>query len=79
MLANLLAIACHTIIRGMRRRSSRATAPTPDEFRAAIASGRFRPTGPETLYVLGKMFLAGFLSGLSDPRFEEALVVARQG
>jgi aminoglycoside phosphotransferase (APT) family kinase protein len=55
------------------------TAPTPDEFRAAIASGRFTPTGPETRYVLGKMFLAGFLSGLADPRFEEALVVARKG
>jgi aminoglycoside phosphotransferase (APT) family kinase protein len=55
------------------------TAPTPDEFRAAVASGGLTPTGPETLYVLGKMFLAGFLSGLADPRFEEALVVARQG
>jgi hypothetical protein len=28
---------------------------------------------------VGKVFLAGFLAGLSDPRFEEALVAARHG
>jgi len=55
------------------------SAPTPDEFRVAVASGRLTPTGAETLTVLGKMFLGGFLAGLADPRFEEALVVARQG
>jgi hypothetical protein len=48
------------------------TAPSPDEFRAAIASGAFTPASPETPYVLGKMFLAGFLSCLADPRRRES-------
>ena len=53
------------------------SAPTPDEFRAAFAQGRLKPAAPETLYILGKMQLAGFLAGLAAPGFEEALVVAR--
>jgi Ser/Thr protein kinase RdoA (MazF antagonist) len=52
------------------------SAPTPAEFRRAFAEGRLTATGPETLYTLGKMQLAGFLAGLRAPGFEEALVAA---
>jgi tRNA A-37 threonylcarbamoyl transferase component Bud32 len=54
-------------------------APSPDEFRAAIGRGQLKPTGPETLYVLGKMCLAGFKAGIDSAEFEEALVTVRQG
>ena len=54
-------------------------APTPDEFRAAFEQGRLKPTAPETLYILGKMQLAGFLAGLAAPGFAQALIVARNG
>jgi aminoglycoside phosphotransferase (APT) family kinase protein len=54
------------------------TAPSPDEFRAAFAAGRLKIGAPETLYTLGKMCLAGFLSGLANPELERALVVVRE-
>ena len=54
-------------------------APTPDEFRAAFEQGRLKPTAPETLYILGKMQLAGFLAGLAAPNFAPALTTARNG
>jgi hypothetical protein len=38
-------------------------APTPDEFRAAVASGALTLADPETLFTLGRMQLAGFLAG----------------
>ena len=44
---------------GRRDPEAELTAPTPDEFRAAIMRGELRGT-PELLFVLGKMHLAGF-------------------
>lgn len=52
---------------------------TPAEIIAAVGQGRLKPGSPEMLYAFGKMFLAGFLDGLTAPGFEEALVVARAG
>jgi Ser/Thr protein kinase RdoA (MazF antagonist) len=49
------------------------SAPTPAEFRHAFAEGRLAATGPQTLYTLGKMQLAGFLAGIATPQFKEAL------
>jgi thiamine kinase-like enzyme len=42
-------------------------APTAAEFERAIRDGRLRPETPETSHVLGKMFLASFLSGAPPP------------
>ncbi|HEX5046248.1 MAG TPA: phosphotransferase [Gammaproteobacteria bacterium] len=52
-------------------------APTPEEFRAAVARGEHAPTSPATLFTLGKMQLAEFLSGMNAPGFDEALAIAR--
>jgi hypothetical protein len=46
---------------------------TPEQFVAAIQSGRLRLGTPQVLYEFGKMFLAGFLAGLGAPDFEESL------
>jgi len=51
------------------------SAPTPAEFGAAVARGELKPASPDTMWVLGKMCLAGFLAGLQAPGFEEALTV----
>jgi aminoglycoside phosphotransferase (APT) family kinase protein len=51
--------------------------PTPDrdldapawpQFEQAIGDGRLTPGTPETRHVLGKMYLASFLSGIAPPR-----------
>lgn len=55
------------------------TAPSPAEFRAAVADGRLRVERAETIYILGKIYLAMFLAGLAAPGFDEALALARQG
>ena len=55
------------------------SAPTPDEFRAAIAEGRLSPATPQTAYIYGKMYLAGFVATLSAPAFQAALDVVRWG
>ena len=55
------------------------TAPTWIEFAEGIAAGRLTLGAPQTAYLMGKMFLAGYLASLSAPGFEEALVAARQG
>jgi hypothetical protein len=52
---------------------------TPAELIAAVAEGRLSNAGPDTLFALGKMMLAGFLSGCAAPGFEEAMAVARSG
>ena len=54
------------------------SAPTRDEFRAALARGEHSPGSRATMFVLGKMSLAGFLTGMSEPGFEEALAIARE-
>jgi hypothetical protein len=43
------------------------SAPTSAEFERAIRDGRLLPETPETSHVLGKMFLASFLSGAAPP------------
>ena len=52
-------------------------APSPAEFHALYERGQLEAAAPQTLYIHGKMQLAGFLAGLAAPGFEEALVVAR--
>jgi aminoglycoside phosphotransferase (APT) family kinase protein len=54
-------------------------APSVEEFVAMFADGRLKPGGRETLYVVAKMNLAGFLAGLQAPGFEETLAMVRQG
>ena len=55
------------------------SAPTVPEFLAAIGAGRLSPSGPDTLYVLGKMQLAGFRAGVETPAFREALAFLAAG
>ncbi len=55
------------------------SAPTPAEFGAAVMEGRLKPGASETLYVLGKMCLAGFVAGVDEPGFERALEIVRTG
>lgn len=43
------------------------TAPTATEFEKAIRTGRLKAETPETSHVLGKMYLASFLSGAKPP------------
>lgn len=52
------------------------SAPTPEQFRATIASGQLSSTGPATLYVLGKMCLASFFATAQTREFDEALLAA---
>jgi aminoglycoside phosphotransferase (APT) family kinase protein len=54
------------------------SAPTPEEFRAAIARGEHAPASRATMFVLGKMCLAGFLAGTRAPGFDDALATARE-
>jgi hypothetical protein len=49
------------------------SAPTLPEFRLAIHEGRLKPGAPETKHILGKMFLASFLSGVAPPGFDDAV------
>lgn len=53
------------------------TALTPEQFVAALQGGRLQVGTPQVLYEFGKMFLAGYLAGLSDPGFDDALARAR--
>ena len=43
------------------------------EFQLAIHEGRLKPGAPETKHILGKMFLAAFLSGVAPPGFDAAV------
>jgi hypothetical protein len=49
------------------------SAPTAAEFELAIRKGRIRPGAPEAKHVMGKMFLASFLSGVAPPRLDAAV------
>ena len=48
-------------------------APTLSEFDEAIREGRLKPGAPETKHVLGKMYLASFLTGVGPPGFAAAV------
>lgn len=54
-------------------------APTGAEFVAAVEQGRLALGGPEAQRIVGKMFLASFLAGVTAPEFEETLAIVRQG
>jgi aminoglycoside phosphotransferase (APT) family kinase protein len=43
------------------------SALTPQQFRLAIDQGRLKRGTAETMHILGKMFLASFLSGVAPP------------
>jgi hypothetical protein len=49
------------------------SAPTLPEFQRAIGEGRITPGAPETKHVLGKMFLASFVSGDAPPGLDAAV------
>jgi aminoglycoside phosphotransferase (APT) family kinase protein len=49
------------------------SAPSVAEFQQAIRSGRIKPGAPETRHIMGKMFLASFLSGGETPWIEAAV------
>ena len=48
-------------------------APTLPAFREAVSNGRLTPGTAETKHVLGKMFLASFLTGGLTPGFDAAV------
>ncbi len=48
-------------------------APTLAELQQAIRDGRLKPGAAETKHVLGKMFLASFLTGVAPPGFAAAV------
>jgi aminoglycoside phosphotransferase (APT) family kinase protein len=45
-------------------------APTPEEFKAAIRSGRLKARTPAARHVLGKMFLASFMNDVATPGYD---------
>ncbi len=47
--------------------------PSLAGFRLAIREGRFRPGAPETKHILGKMFLASFITDAAPPGFDAAV------
>ena len=51
-------------------------APGPDEFRAMISRGELSPVSRETLTVLGKMCLAGFIAECRASGYEDSLARA---
>jgi aminoglycoside phosphotransferase (APT) family kinase protein len=51
------------------------SAPGPAAFRQAVREGRLRPGTPEIRHVLGKMFLAAFLTGGAAPGLDAAVAV----
>jgi len=50
-------------------------APSIDDFRAGVATGRYSPGAPQTMLILGKMLFAGFLISARAPDAEAALAV----
>ncbi len=52
-------------------------APTVPDFRRAIREGRLKAGVPETKHILGKMYLASFLTGEVPPGLSGAVAVAR--
>ena len=48
-------------------RDTDLSAPTLQAFQRAIHEGQLKPGAPETKHILGKMFLASFLSGVAPP------------
>jgi aminoglycoside phosphotransferase (APT) family kinase protein len=49
------------------------SAPTVAEFQQTIRAGELTPGAPETRHIMGKMFLASFLSSVDTPWIEAAV------
>jgi len=49
------------------------SAPTVAQFQQAIRAGRIKPGTPEAKHIMGKMFLASFLSGVETPWLDAAV------
>ncbi len=49
------------------------SAPTVAQFQQAIRAGRIKPGTPEAKHIMGKMFLASFLSGVDTPWLDAAV------
>jgi hypothetical protein len=49
------------------------SAPTLPEFRRAIRDWRLEPGTPQTKHILGKMYLASFLTGAAPPGLDAAV------
>jgi aminoglycoside phosphotransferase (APT) family kinase protein len=49
------------------------SAPTVAELLEAIRAGRLKPGAPQTKHILGKMFLASFMSGVDTPWLDAAI------
>jgi aminoglycoside phosphotransferase (APT) family kinase protein len=63
---------------GRHAQETQLPALSPAEYEAAIAQRHQVPGSPDKLHEYGKILLAAFISGLSAPGFEEALVIAQQ-
>jgi hypothetical protein len=55
------------------RDDTNLSAPTLAEFFEALRAGELKPGTPQTRHVLGKMFLASFLSGGDTPWLDAAV------
>ena len=53
-------------------------APSQEEFRASIARGDTSPVSRETMAVIGKMCLAGFMAECAAPGYEESMARASE-
>jgi hypothetical protein len=49
------------------------SAPTQAELQQVVRTGRLKPGAPQTKHLLGKMFLASFVSGVVTPGFDAAV------
>lgn len=49
------------------------SAPTVQAFRRAIRDGHIKPGAPQTKHILGKMYLASFLTGAAPPGLDAAV------
>jgi hypothetical protein len=61
---------------GRHAQETRLAALSPSEYEAAIAQRQQVPGSPDKLHEYGKILLASFISGLTAPGFDEALVIA---
>lgn len=53
--------------------STDLSVPSITDFQQAVSGGRLTAGAPETKHILGKMFLASFLSGVAVPGFDAAV------
>jgi hypothetical protein len=63
---------------GRHVQETQLPALSPSEYEALIAQRQQVPGSPDKLHEDGKILLAAFISGLSAPSFEDALVISQQ-